>query len=111
MACGCLYPKVVCCALNPPCSWKKLYEADGILVPGGFGSRGVEGKIAAAHYARTAHKPYLGICLGMQASGAGWAPTSCSRVVSGRPSRVRPGRLWNALRWRLALHRCSQHGL
>lgn len=34
---------------------------------GGFGGRGVEGKILAAHYARTEKKPYLGICLGMQA--------------------------------------------
>ncbi|GLI63851.1 hypothetical protein VaNZ11_006954 [Volvox africanus] len=47
-------------------SWRKLVEADGILVPGGFGSRGVEGKILAANYARIHKKPYLGICLGMQ---------------------------------------------
>lgn len=39
---------------------------DGILVPGGFGSRGIEGKIKAANYARTKNIPYLGICLGMQ---------------------------------------------
>ena len=38
----------------------------GVLVPGGFGTRGVEGKIAAAHWARTNDKPYLGICLGLQ---------------------------------------------
>jgi CTP synthase len=38
----------------------------GILVPGGFGERGVEGKIKAAHYARTHKIPYFGICLGMQ---------------------------------------------
>jgi CTP synthase len=43
-----------------------LGDADGILVPGGFGQRGFEGKIAAAHYARTHGVPYLGICLGMQ---------------------------------------------
>ena len=43
-----------------------LYELDAILVPGGFGERGVEGKIAAIRYAREAHIPYLGICLGMQ---------------------------------------------
>ena len=47
-------------------SWATLEKADGILVPGGFGGRGVEGKILAAGYARTAKKPYLGICLGMQ---------------------------------------------
>ena len=39
---------------------------DGLLVPGGFGSRGVEGKIAAADFALTHNKPYLGICLGLQ---------------------------------------------
>ncbi|MFN3820986.1 MAG: CTP synthase, partial [bacterium] len=39
---------------------------DGILVPGGFGDRGIEGKIAAIHYARTRDVPFFGICLGMQ---------------------------------------------
>ena len=39
---------------------------DAILVPGGFGKRGVEGKIAAIRYARENKVPYLGICLGMQ---------------------------------------------
>ena len=43
-----------------------LKGLDAILVPGGFGSRGIEGKIAAANYARTNQIPYLGICLGMQ---------------------------------------------
>lgn len=43
-----------------------LQEYDGILVPGGFGDRGIEGKIEAARYARENNKPYLGICLGMQ---------------------------------------------
>ena len=43
-----------------------LRDKDAILVPGGFGKRGVEGKIAAIHYARTHQIPYLGICLGMQ---------------------------------------------
>ena len=45
---------------------KKLSNIDGILVPGGFGSRGVEGKIAAIKYAREHGIPFLGICLGMQ---------------------------------------------
>lgn len=44
----------------------KLKSADGILVPGGFGVRGTEGKILAAKYARENKVPYLGICLGMQ---------------------------------------------
>jgi CTP synthase len=43
-----------------------LSDADGILVPGGFGDRGVEGKILATQYAREQKKPFLGICLGMQ---------------------------------------------
>lgn len=43
-----------------------LGDMEGILVPGGFGSRGIEGKIKAANYARTHGIPYLGICLGMQ---------------------------------------------
>jgi CTP synthase len=43
-----------------------LKGLDAILVPGGFGSRGIEGKITAAHYARVNNIPYLGICLGMQ---------------------------------------------
>ena len=43
-----------------------LGDVDGILVPGGFGNRGVEGKVMAAKYAREHDIPYLGICLGMQ---------------------------------------------
>ncbi len=45
---------------------KNLEDLDGILVPGGFGERGVEGKIAASRYARKNNIPYLGLCLGMQ---------------------------------------------
>jgi CTP synthase len=45
---------------------RQLEECDGILIPGGFGVRGVEGKIRAARYARERDVPYLGICLGMQ---------------------------------------------
>ena len=44
----------------------KLKDVDAILVPGGFGERGIEGKIATARYARENKIPYLGICLGMQ---------------------------------------------
>ena len=43
-----------------------LKDVDGILVPGGFGARGIEGKIRAVEYARTNKIPFLGICLGMQ---------------------------------------------
>ncbi len=46
----------------------RLEEMDAILVPGGFGERGIEGKIAAVRYARERAVPYLGICLGLQAA-------------------------------------------
>jgi CTP synthase len=46
--------------------WEDIQQADGILVPGGFGSRGIEGKLQAARYARENKVPYLGLCLGMQ---------------------------------------------
>ena len=48
--------------------YRKLASADGILVPGGFGKRGFEGKVEAIHYARENGIPFLGICLGMQAA-------------------------------------------
>lgn len=47
-------------------AWRDLERADGVVVPGGFGSRGVEGMIAAIKYCRAHKKPFLGICLGMQ---------------------------------------------
>ncbi|HID89706.1 MAG TPA: CTP synthase [Anaerolineales bacterium] len=46
--------------------WEALEEVGGIVVPGGFGYRGIEGKIAAARWARDRGVPYLGLCLGMQ---------------------------------------------
>ncbi len=45
---------------------KKLSTVDGILIPGGFGTRGIEGKVEAIRYARENKKPFLGICVGMQ---------------------------------------------
>jgi CTP synthase len=50
-----------------------LAQADGILIPGGFGGRGIEGKIEAAKVARERETPYLGICLGMQIAVAEFA--------------------------------------
>uniref|UniRef100_A0A7N5ZYP7 CTP synthase n=1 Tax=Anabas testudineus TaxID=64144 RepID=A0A7N5ZYP7_ANATE len=47
-------------------AWQKLCSADGVLVPGGFGVRGTEGKIQAINWARKQKKPFLGVCLGMQ---------------------------------------------
>ncbi|NTV37500.1 MAG: CTP synthase, partial [Anaerolineaceae bacterium] len=46
--------------------WDVLNDVDGIVVPGGFGGRGIEGKIQAANFARTKKVPYFGLCLGMQ---------------------------------------------
>ncbi len=46
--------------------WDVVKRADAVLVPGGFGSRGIEGKVLAARYARENKVPYLGLCLGMQ---------------------------------------------
>lgn len=51
---------------NDKSEWKTLKKADGILIPGGFGKRGIEGKILAAKYARENNVPYFGLCLGMQ---------------------------------------------
>jgi CTP synthase len=49
-------------------AWERLKKCDGIVVPGGFGVRGFEGKVDAIRYARESKTPFLGICLGMQAS-------------------------------------------
>ena len=56
---------------------KILDQADGILVPGGFGDRGSEGKITAARYARENRIPYFGICLGMQMAVVEFARDVC----------------------------------
>ena len=55
----------------------QLGKMSGILVAPGFGNRGIEGKIAAAHYARTHNIPYLGICLGMQIAVIEFARSVC----------------------------------
>jgi CTP synthase len=54
-----------------------LKDVDGVLVPGGFGERGIEGKIAAIEYARTRKVPFLGICLGMQCAVIEYARNVC----------------------------------
>ena len=74
-----------------------LGDCDGILVPGGFGSRGLEGKLSATKYARENNIPYLGICLGMQsaviefarnvlglsdANSSEFAPESSNQVIN-----------------------------
>ncbi len=61
--------------ISPENCAETLSSADGILIPGGFGSRGVEGKICAARYARENKIPFFGICLGMQLAVAEYART------------------------------------
>jgi CTP synthase len=51
---------------------KYLQDVSGVIVPGGFGIRGVDGKVAAIEYARTAKIPFLGLCLGMQCCAIEW---------------------------------------
>ena len=58
-------------------AWHSVCTADGILVPGGFGSRGIEGMIAAARWARIHQTPFLGICLGMQIAVIEYARNVC----------------------------------
>ena len=60
----------------------ELASVDGVLIPGGFGGRGIEGKIAAARFAREHQLPFLGVCLGMQIAVAEFA-----RDVAGVPTR------------------------
>jgi CTP synthase len=60
-------------ALDPEGVIGRLRAADGVLIPGGFGGRGIEGKIAAARAAREQHIPFLGICLGMHMVVADYA--------------------------------------
>ncbi len=58
-----------------PKKLSELAKFDGILIPGGFGSRGIEGKIAAINYARKKKIPYLGLCYGMQCAVIEFART------------------------------------
>src|SRR5438128_7665033 len=63
-----------------------LAAADGILIPGGFGGRGVEGKVAAVRFARERRVPFLGICLGLQCAVIEFARNVCG--LEGENSRV-----------------------
>ncbi len=63
--------------LTPETVESRLAHLDGILVPGGFGQRGIEGKILAAHFARTRGVPFFGICLGMQCAMIEFARNAC----------------------------------
>ena len=88
--------------LCPELLEERLSGCDGILVPGGFGDRGIEGMVLAARYARTHNVPYLGICLGMQiavieyargvlgledANSSEFAPNSSHRVIDLMPDQ------------------------
>ena len=90
----------------------ELFRLSGVLVPGGFGTRGVEGKIAAAHWARTNDRPFLGICLGLQCAVIEFArnvlnrkdahtteidPNTSSPVVIDMPEH-NPGQLGGTMR-------------
>lgn len=94
--------------------------ADGIIIPGGFGSRGIEGMILAAGYARKRRIPYLGICLGMQiaaiafardaagirdANSGEFAPDSPSKVIDLMPDQQ--GNLPKGGTMRLGAYPCS----
>jgi CTP synthase len=72
-----------------------LDEVDGVLVPGGFGERGIEGKIEAVRFARERGVPYFGLCLGMQVATiefarhvAGWAEANSSEFDPASPQKV-----------------------
>jgi CTP synthase len=72
-----------------------LADVDGVLVPGGFGERGIEGKIAAVQFAREKSVPYLGLCLGMQVATiefarhvVGWADANSSEFDAASEHKV-----------------------
>ena len=64
-------------ALSPEETEQRLSKLDGVLVPGGFGERGTEGKIKAINFARTHQIPFFGICLGMQLAICEFARHAC----------------------------------
>ena len=68
----------------------ELEAFDGILVPGGFGKRGIEGMLDAIRYAREAKVPYFGICLGMQTMVIEFARNVCG-LAQRQLHRVRSG--------------------
>ncbi|MCF0112315.1 MAG: CTP synthase [Erysipelotrichaceae bacterium] len=90
-----------------------LWDVTGIIVPGGFGNRGIEGKILAAKYAREHKIPYLGLCLGMQiaviefcrnvlgyadANSAEFAPASAHKVIDLMPDQLSVEKMGGTMR-------------
>jgi len=77
-----------------PQSVKELKKFDGIIVPGGFGSRGIEGKIKAIEFCRKQKIPYLGLCLGMQLAVVEFARNVCGlKKANSTEFATRPGRI------------------
>ena len=92
----------------------RLDGVAGILVPGGFGHRGIEGKVLAAHFAREHRIPYLGLCLGLQCAviefarevvGTDATPTRPSSTCS--PSTRSSTSCPTSARWRTRAARCA----
>ncbi len=79
---------------------QQLEGFDGILVPGGFGKRGIEGMLNAIRYARESHTPYFGICLGMQTACIEYARNVCglAKANSGEFDPATPHRIIYKLR-------------
>lgn len=69
--------------LSPETVEKLLGAVDGVLIPGGFGDRGIEGKVVAAQFARESGTPYFGICLGMQIATIEFARNKCGLTGAG----------------------------
>lgn len=80
--------------LTPTTVEEYLHDVDGLIVPGGFGIRGTEGKVLAAQYARENRIPYLGICLGMQIAIIEFARNVCglsdANSIELNPSTTNP---------------------
>ena len=77
-----------------PQSVKELKKFDGIIVPGGFGSRGIEGKIKAIEFCRKQKIPYLGLCLGMQLAVVEFARNVCGlKKANSTEFATRPGKV------------------
>merc|ERR1719396_172674 len=76
-------------------SWEKIRSAQGVLVPGGFGGRGIEGKVVCEAHCRQTKKPFLGICVGLQTaviefarSELGWEDANSTEFDEATPHPV-----------------------
>uniref|UniRef100_A0A8C4D9Q5 CTP synthase n=1 Tax=Dicentrarchus labrax TaxID=13489 RepID=A0A8C4D9Q5_DICLA len=71
-------------------AWQKLCSSHGVLVPGGFGVRGTEGKMLAINWARKQNKPFLGVCLGMQLAVCEFARNFCLSFSDANSTEFNP---------------------